>query len=411
MYALIKTVKKHRLTEVKQLQALLHLLGHTISADGMLGDETEKAINQFQQKHNLAVGKRVGRETWLFLYKTVNHLMRKLADDSLSLKTRGCQLFNTKQSPFITLDNETKNTVMVTWLQVLLYLLDNNTRITGILDAITTEKIKDIQKRHRLPQEGKVNAATWQALFNEGANTTNTVANLFLTKAYIKHKAEQEGIDIAIVKTVLKVESIGAGFYSSGHPKVLFEGHQFWKQLNQQGSNPALLQDNNNDILYPKWTTTFYTGSGQGEYERLKRAKIINEDAALKATSWGMFQMMGSNAKACGFDDVKSFITSLSAGENRQLDAFFAFLHHEDLFQSLKNKDWATFASRYNGVKFRSKEYDQKLQVAFDITKPRTCSTRNEASDTRVISEYTRWLEEAFTEFNEHHEKQVAYDF
>jgi peptidoglycan hydrolase-like protein with peptidoglycan-binding domain len=411
MYAITKTVKKHRLTEVKQLQALLHLLGYTVSVDGMLGDKSKKAINQFQQKHNFAVGEIVRRDTWLFLYKTFNQFMRKLADDSIPLKTRGCQLFNTEQSPFITLDNETKNTVIVTWLQVLLYLLDNNTRITRIFDAITIEKIKDIQQKHRLPQEAKVNAATWKALFSEGTNTANIIANLFLTEAYIKHKAEQENIDIAIVKTVIKVESIGSGFSSSGQPKILFEGHQFWKQLDQQGGNPALLQDNNKDILYPKWASTFYTGRDQGEYDRLKRAKIINKEAALKATSWGMFHMMGFNAKACGFDDVKSFITSLSAGENHQLDAFFAFLHHEDLFQSLKNKDWATFANRYNGVQFRNNGYDQKLQVAFDITKPRTCSTRSEATDTLVINEYTRLLEEAFTEFNEHNERKVAYDF
>jgi hypothetical protein len=120
--------------------------------------------------------------------------------------------------------------------------------------------------------------------------------------------------------------------------------------------------------------------------------------------------MMGSNAKACGFDDVKSFIACLSAGENCQLDAFFTFLHNKDLFQLLKNKDWATFALRYNGVQFRSNGYDQKLQVAFDITKPRTCATRGEATDTYVINEYTRWLEEAFTEFNEHNERKVAYD-
>jgi len=413
MYALIKTVKKHRLTEVKQFQALLHLLGSTISVDGMLGEQTQKKINQFQQKHPLTTGKTIGRDTWLVLYKTFNHFMSRLADDSIPLKIRGCQLFNTEKSPFITLDhdNATENQAIVTWLQVLLYLLDNNTRITGVFDAITTEKIKYIQQKHTLPQEDKVNAATWQALFSESASTANIMDNLFLTEEYIQHKAEQEDIDLAIIKAVIKVESIGSGFYSSGRLKLLFEGHKFWKQLEQQGSNSALLQDNNKDILYPKWTTAFYTGSCQGEYTRLKRAKIINEEAALNATSWGMFHMMGSNAKACGFDDVKSFITCLSAGESCQLDAFFTFLHHKDLFQPLKNKDWATFARRYNGVQFRSNGYDQKLQVAFDITKPRTCSTRGEATDMYVINEYTRWLEEAFTEFNEHNEKKVVYDF
>jgi hypothetical protein len=326
--------------------------------------------------------------------------MHKLCDDSLTLDIRGSQTLSTRQSPFVTLDNDTENTIMVTWLQVLLYLLDNNTRITGLFDSITREKINHIQKKYALVEENQVNDATWQALFNEGEKTAKIVANLFLTNDYIKYKAEQENIDVAIVKTLIKVEALGSGFYSGCRPKMLFEGHKFWKRLEQQDEDLVTLQANNKDILYPKWTTTFYTGSGQGEYDRLKKAKLIDEEAALNAASWGMFHIMGFNAKTCGFKDVNSFISSLSEGEDRQLDAFFAFLHHENLFEPLKNKDWATFALRYNGAQFRKNGYDGKLQIAFDITKPRSCSTRGESSDDVIVKEYTRWLEEAFTEFS-----------
>jgi hypothetical protein len=403
MYAITKTVKKHRLTEVKQLQALLHILGHPIAVDGMLDNNTQQEIEKFHKKHNITEGNSINRQSWLILYNTFNHFMHQLCNDSITLDTRGCQLFKTEQSPFITIDSSTDNTGIVTWLQVLLYVLDNNTRITGIFDDITADKIKKIQQKHNIIADGKVNDATWQVLFNEGANTADIVAKLFLSDHSIKRKAEQENIDIAILKAVIKVESNGCGFYSGCHPKMLFEGHKFWKQLEQLDIDPNILQKNNKDILYPKWTTTFYTGSGQGEYKRLEKAKIIDEEAALNSASWGMFHLMGSDATACGFDDVTSFISSISAGENRQLDAFVDLLHHQELFQLLKNQDWATFASRYNGAKFRKNGYDAKLQIAFDVTRRRTCSTRGESSDAVIVDEYTRWLEEAYVEFSKTH--------
>lgn len=410
MYAITKTVKKHRLIEVKQLQALLHMLGQPISVDGMLGDETKQAIKHFQQNHHLDSDKAVTRDTWLILYQVFSDFMDKLSNGSQSLDTRSRQLLNIEPSFFINLDQQITNPKMVIWLQVLLYLLDNNTRITGVFDAITAEKIKEIQQKHYLNEDkdGVVNDVTWQALFNEGANTANIVANLFLTEDYIQHKAEQEGLTIATLKALIKVESTGSGFYSECRPKMLFEGHKFWRQIEQQGIDATQLQEKNKDILYPQWSTSFYTGSGQGEYDRLKRAKRIDEEAALNAASWGMFHIMGVNAKASGFDNVTDFVSSLSKGEGYQLDAFIAFLKHEELIQFLKEQDWATFARRYNGVQFRSNKYDPKLQIAFDITQQRTCSTRDKAADTLVIKEYTRWLEEAFSEFAELAEQKEA---
>jgi len=39
---------------------------------------------------------------------------------------------------------------------------------------------------------------------------------------------------------------------------------------------------------------------GEAEYERLLRARRINEDAANASTSWGLFQIMGFNHAAWG---------------------------------------------------------------------------------------------------------------
>src|ERR1041385_637456 len=98
--------------------------------------------------------------------------------------------------------------------------------------------------------------------------------------------------EAAAVKAVNQVEARGNGF-KNGKPKILFEGHIFWKQLLKIGIDPKTIQIGNEDILYPIWDPVkvrpFYN---MDQYVRLDKAKMINEDAALKSASWGAFQIM-----------------------------------------------------------------------------------------------------------------------
>lgn len=195
------------------------------------------------------------------------------------------------------------------------------------------------------------------------------------------------------------MESGGAGFYSNGHLKLLFEGHIFWRQLKKVGINPALLEATHEDIIYQRWTKAHYTGHATGEYNRLERAKAIHKEAALKSASWGMFQIMGFNAKVSGFDQVTEFVDRMAEGENRQLDVFFAFLHHENIFKYLKNKDWAGFARHYNGSQFKKNRYDAKLQIAFDKADGTRARSADGSLEAIVINAYSDQLEAAFANF------------
>ena len=51
----------------------------------------------------------------------------------------------------------------------------------------------------------------------------------FITNQELAELAKSYGIELAALKAVIEVESRGDGFYSTGEPVVLFEGHQFHK--------------------------------------------------------------------------------------------------------------------------------------------------------------------------------------
>jgi hypothetical protein len=53
---------------VRTLQEQLNRLGHTVTADGWLGKESDKAIRRFQSAHHLAVDGHVGPVTWAALW-------------------------------------------------------------------------------------------------------------------------------------------------------------------------------------------------------------------------------------------------------------------------------------------------------------------------------------------------------
>ena len=155
------------------------------------------------------------------------------------------------------------------------------------------------------------------------------------------------------------------GFLPSGRPTILFDGHIFWQQLRTRGINPQRVVTGNEDILYPKWTKAHYKG-GEAEYERLLRARHVNEEAANASASWGMFQIMGFNHAACGEPSVASFISSMCQSECRQLLLSVRFIReNRSMLAALQKKDWKAFARLYNGPAYAQNRYDEKLSTAY----------------------------------------------
>jgi hypothetical protein len=172
-------------------------------------------------------------------------------------------------------------------------------------------------------------------------------------------------VEPASVKAVNKIESPRGPFLPSGKPYILFEGHVFWKELQAQKIDPRKYRKGNEDILYPSWTKVFYKG-GEGEYGRLERAMGINEGCALRSASWGAFQIMGFNHKACGFKTVQDFVQAQRESATAQLEAFVSYIkNNKPTYNALRQKNWDMFARLYNGASYAKNAYHLKLAKAY----------------------------------------------
>ena len=189
-----------------------------------------------------------------------------------------------------------------------------------------------------------------------------------LTNEMIKDLANRLGIEPALLKAVQIVEAAGRdGFLSDGRPQILFEGHIMYKDFHKKfpDRDLAYLCKKFSMVFYPKWDKSKYFG-GLGEYKRLELAKEIDEECALKATSWGMFQIMGFNHNLCGCKDVFDFVHKMSESHEKQLELMYYFMNNSGCLKELKEKDWAGFAKKYNGPGYAQNAYDQKLRNAYE---------------------------------------------
>ncbi|MDH3973136.1 MAG: N-acetylmuramidase family protein [Deltaproteobacteria bacterium] len=255
-------------------------------------------------------------------------------------------------------------------LQQLLVKHGYNIDTDGIFGSGTEKAVRSFQAKNGLDADGLAGKNTWAALEKEKVGEKEVSSDeakgdgRFLNEQDISDVALEMGVEIPAIKAVYEVESRGKGFLDNGDPKILFEGHIFWRQLKKKDIDPEEYQKGNEDILYPKWDRSHYKG-GVGEYDRLGRAREIDEEAALCSASWGTFQIMGFNHKKCGFKTVKDFVDAQYRSEREHLKAFVNFINASNLLDELKNKNWAALAKGYNGPAYAENKYDVKLEEAY----------------------------------------------
>lgn len=187
-----------------------------------------------------------------------------------------------------------------------------------------------------------------------------------LTNQMIAEIAIKNQIDPAALLAVREVESNGSGFFPTGKPKILFEGHIFYRFISKSVKPDSLnnLMSKHPNIIYQRWDRSKYFG-GDREYIRLNEAIQINRNYALQSTSWGMFQIMGSNYRTCCCKDVEEFVGKMKKSEEDQLILAINFLKTNKLIPLLNQHNWASFARAYNGPGYASNKYDLKLSKAF----------------------------------------------
>lgn len=178
-----------------------------------------------------------------------------------------------------------------------------------------------------------------------------------ITLAGLQASAKDLGVPLSTLKAVLDVESSGSGFLKSGKPKILFEGHIFHKRTGGRfsASHPT--------ISYRTWTKRFYKG-GEREWSRFNEAFKLDPEAAMRATSWGLGQIIGDNFKAAGFKTVGEFVDAMKRGEDQQMQAMVDFIQSNHLDDELQSENWAGFARGYNGPGYKKNKYDSRLATA-----------------------------------------------
>jgi hypothetical protein len=182
------------------------------------------------------------------------------------------------------------------------------------------------------------------------------MARSTFTDAGIARAAQRLGVNAATVRAVAEIESNGSGFLPDGRPKILFERHVFHRLTVGEFTARAP------DLCNPD--PGGYEG-GAAEYSRLYRALQLDPDASLQACSWGAFQIMGFNWKACGERSLYGFLMAAHHDMDAHLSLFVAFIVSKGLAPELQRRHWARFAEVYNGPAYRKNEYDTRLADAY----------------------------------------------
>ncbi|MBD3629083.1 N-acetylmuramidase domain-containing protein [Cyclobacterium sp.] len=186
-------------------------------------------------------------------------------------------------------------------------------------------------------------------------------------------------ISLPVIKAIVAVESAGRGHLNDGRAKILFEGHKFWYWLEKFGKDPKALSVGKEHIIYEKWTRKHYR-VGAKEYERLEAAKSIDPKAAVYATSWGLFQILGENMehhiKARKYKNVVEFEAQQHESEYVHFLDFLEFIKSKKVrgkalidYISEKeqdNYDWESFAYGYNGSGYKVNHYHIKMKNHYE---------------------------------------------
>lgn len=193
-----------------------------------------------------------------------------------------------------------------------------------------------------------------------------------IEKKAIRFAADRLGISHDVLWAVVLTESSGDPFLPDGRPKILFEGHVFWQELEKRGIDPIKLSFKYPHLIYHKWTKKFYLG-GAREYDRLNEAMTIDREAALCSCSWGAFQIMAYHYKKLGYKTVDDFVKAMHE-KRGQLEIFVKLIEAEKLAQFLTNIDrsngvlqWVPFCIRYNGPGYEANKYHFFMQQNYEI--------------------------------------------
>lgn len=156
---------------------------------------------------------------------------------------------------------------------------------------------------------------------------------------------------------IAQVESRGQAFNSDGSMVIRFEPHIFQAKVDAaffdahfKVGDPIWNGDQHQfyDLADNSWKP--FHGNQVLEYRALTAALALDEEAAYASTSMGAGQVMGFNATAIGFANARQMFAVLRKSSVAQIVAVINYcLENPDLVEAMKQHDYHTVASLYNG--------------------------------------------------------------
>lgn len=229
--------------------------------------------------------------------------------------------------------------------------------VDGDFGPATERAVKEFQARVGLVVDGLVGSKTLTYLGNK------TPKRPLLSEADLEWAASELDVDLAVIKTISRVESRGRGFVNDDKPAILYERHIMARRLRAKGINVDRWQD-----LCPNIVNTSPGGhkGGSVEWDRMALACVIDPTTAYESASWGVYQIMGFHWESLGYASVDEFVDAMESGERAHLEALVRFIKcDEDLHVAMQRLDWDTWAGIYNGPNYRNNGYHIKLQNAY----------------------------------------------
>lgn len=196
--------------------------------------------------------------------------------------------------------------------------------------------------------------------------------------------ARQNGISPAALLAVVQVESNGSPYNAADptYPTFLFERHIFYRELARldPGALPTAVSRGLANKGWQRQTQYLDQGTPAKRLALLAKAVAIHKEAAYRACSWGVGQIMGFNATAIGFPSAVRMVEFMQAGRQlAQIDCMVRFIKSKGLVPKIAARDWRGFAAAYNGAGYAANQYDTKMAIAYrqwsDVLNPATPTT------------------------------------
>jgi len=197
-----------------------------------------------------------------------------------------------------------------------------------------------------------------------------------ITEEDYKIAAKELGCEVNVIKAIDKVESGGrSGFDKKKRPVILYERHIFSKTTGRKYDNTNSdlswkvgykLKKKGRNVSENDLIKDYYAGSSDENYKRLAKAYALDKNAALRACSWGKFQVLGDNYKMCGYSTVVDFVAAQVKSETGQLQVFINYIKAKNMQKNLKDKNWAKIAEGYNGKGYKKFNYDERIKSAYE---------------------------------------------